>query len=84
MWKYCLSVPWKGKKHGRDYSHTRQDRCKVLKKVVKRLSTSATMVIAIRKARSNLLPLDITEFVAVHGWPPFGNLPSRELRVRIL
>ena len=36
------------------------------------------VVIAVRGERRDPLLLDVGEVKAVHGWPPSGNLPSRE------
>src|SRR5262245_36284693 len=38
----------------------------------------ATVVVAIRDERFNPAPLIVGKIKAVHGWPPSGNLPSRE------
>jgi hypothetical protein len=41
--------------------------------------TSRMLVVGeIGEERSDALPLSVSEFIAVHGRPPFGNLPVGE------
>src|SRR5262249_46355077 len=37
-----------------------------------------TLVVAVREERCDPFPLFVGKIKAVHGWPPSGNLPSRE------
>ena len=41
-------------------------------------ATGLAVVVAVREEGCDPLPLDVGKVKAVHGWPPSGNLPSRE------
>jgi len=76
-------VPFRGVRPGRAGVEMPQDAIDQEPMIFPRASCP-TVVIAIGKEGSNLLPLSISKFVAVHGWPPCGYLPARELGTSII
>jgi hypothetical protein len=41
--------------------------------------SALAVVVAVGEARLNLRPLGVRKIKAIPGWPPSGNLPTREL-----
>jgi hypothetical protein len=46
--------------------------------------TGTAMMITVGEERLNPLPLGVGEVIAIHGWPPCGNLPAREMGLVVL